>query len=156
MVAPVNTSSTPVSSRIIQNAGDAAQRNVVPSQTDPSLVTPEDVNRRVSETEASVSAAQQSREQQQTEARTNALNTAANQSRQDLFDQFLAQSTDAETSSNTSGVSLSRGDLQSFSEQARAASLESFDDVLARQRELQQRFDDVGVPAREPVFTIQV
>jgi hypothetical protein len=156
MIAPVNTPSTSVSSRIISSAGEAAQGNVVAAQSDPGLVTPEDVNRRVTEVGETVNTAQQTLQQSQTEARTNALNTAANQGRQDLFDQYVAQSSGGSVDSSSSGASFSVADLQSFGAQNTAASQQNFDEVRAAQRELQQRFDDVSVPPKEPIFTIQI
>ena len=46
MINSVSSSSIPVSTRVIQSAGEAAEKNVVPSQTDPSIVaTPESINK---------------------------------------------------------------------------------------------------------------
>lgn len=96
---PNSYSSQPLSSSLIQSLGDKAKQNVVPSQQDPSLVTPEDVNRALKSAEVTLSEQQQA----QSDAKRSALvglNGAQHQQR--MIDTYLHVASDGDYSSSPS------------------------------------------------------
>lgn len=151
MTTPVS-SSTSVATRIIQTVGEATKKNVVPGQTDPSLITPEDVNTRANQIDQNIQQTQQAAEQAKTATRTTALNVLDAQRKQDLVDQFIAQSTDSE-SSTSSGPSLT--DIIKASQNSQKAdALDVVAKVVQQRDDLEERFNEISRPKPEPSFSV--
>jgi len=105
MINSVSSSSIPVSTRVIQSAGEAAEKNVVPSQTDPSIVaTPENINKLTDKAEVRLQDKQQIEQAEQEAVRSLAVDVNQIQHQQKLVDQYISQST--ESNENTASLNI--------------------------------------------------
>ncbi|WP_440874636.1 hypothetical protein [Thalassotalea sp. PLHSN55] len=146
MINPVNTNSVPLSTRVIQSAGEAAEKNVVPGQTDPSIVaTPENVNKAVDYAADGVANKQQTEQANQEAIRSLVVDVNHAQHQQDLVDQYIAQSTDTNESSPTVNV------YELAQQQKKTNTIETLSNVS----EAKDRFSDAITPSEPSRFHIQ-
>ncbi len=156
-------STTPSTTDIINRAGEAAQSNVVPSTTDPSLVTPEDVNTAVDNAEQQVNSAQQTRETTEENQRTAALQINAQQQQQDQVDLFVEISSGEDIDSgNTVDIntlaSLSRSSQRNqFATALEQRQTDPVNTQTLEQQELQNRFQQaIGDNQTPPTIEVVV
>lgn len=99
---PSSYNSQPLSSTLIQSLGDKAKQIVVPSQQDPNLITPEDVNRAVRSAEVSLSEASQQQQAQADAKRSALVDVNGAQHQQEMLDIYLQVASDGEYSGGSS------------------------------------------------------
>lgn len=104
-------SSQPLSSTLIQALGDKAKHNVVPSQQDPSLITPEDVNRAIRSAEVSLSHASEQQQAQADAKRSALVGLNGAQHQQQMIDVYLQVASDGEYSASPSVSSSAALDI---------------------------------------------
>lgn len=108
---PSSYSSQPLSSMLIQSLGDKAKQNVVPSQQDPSLVNPEDVNRAVRSAEVSLSAASEQQQAQADAKRSALVGLNGAQHQQQMIDIYLHVASDGDYSGSSSASASAALDI---------------------------------------------
>ena len=144
----------PASSRIIQTVGEKTQQNVVPAQSDPSLITPEDVNDRAQNVDNRIEQNQQAQEQQRTTARTAAVGISAAQQQQQVAEIFIEQSSDTEIDNN-SAPSLT--EVADIAQQARRAdNINTLSDVSESKNQLDKNIADLTRPEQGASFSFSV
>lgn len=159
---PINASSSlPLSSRIIDRAGEAAQKNVVPSQTDPTLVTPEDVNSAVNRAGERVDDVREAQDARREDTRSAIVQINGQQQQQDQIDLYVSVATDADVdNSNTNAQALS--DLNQTIRRGEAAQLVADADLQGpRERQQQTLLERIGGaiddrPSIQPVIDTTV
>lgn len=111
MLSTISSQSAPLSSTIIRRAGELAKENVVPSQSNPELITPEDVNRAVGTAEANSDARQQSSAQESETKRNAVLQLNAQQQQQQLIEIYIESYSgeEVESSGSLSAQTLAAG-----------------------------------------------
>ncbi len=109
------TSSQPLTTRVINRAGEATQKNVVPSQTDPSLVTPEEVNSAVDRADQRVDQVRETQDARRDEVRSTVVQINGQQHQQDQVDLYLSIVTDDEVDS----TAVNAGALSDINQTAR-------------------------------------
>lgn len=154
MVPTIEGGSVPISTRIITEAGEAAQQNVVPGITDPELATPETVNQAANRVDQGIQQTQQDREQQQTDRRSAALEVGQAQRQQELAEDFIAQSTGTESNNNDSSLSFTDA-IELAQRNQRAQSLETVGRAVEERSELDRRVEESIQPAPAPAVSIQ-
>lgn len=147
MIDTVNSSSVPLSTRIIQASGETAQNNVVPSQTDPSIIaTPENINTFTDKAEDTAQTIQERAQAEQEAVRSLAVNINNQQHQQDLVEQFISQSTDSTQNSSSTSVYDATEQYQQLN------NTETVGNVL----KAQDQFSDAITPREPSYFHIQV
>ncbi|MGH1373914.1 MAG: hypothetical protein ACRBBW_17880 [Cellvibrionaceae bacterium] len=102
---PVDVStSLPLTTRIINRAGEAAQKNVVPSQTDPALVTPEEVNAAVDRADQRVDQVGETQAARREDTRSAIVQINGQQQQQDQVDLYLSIVTEESVDSSGGNV----------------------------------------------------
>lgn len=146
MIDSVSTNSTPITTRIIEATGDTAKQNVVPSQTDPSIVvTPESVNEFTYKAEDTYQNKQQTEQAQQDAIRNLALAVNQKQHKEDMVEQYVAQNTDSEYTPNNNGSATNIYDL------AQQKIISDKLDTLSTISEVKDKYSTAITP-REPSF----
>lgn len=131
------TSSQPLTTRVINRAGEATQKNVVPSQTDPSLVTPEEVNSAVDRADQRVDQVRETQDARRDEVRSTVVQINGQQHQQDQVDLYLSIVTDDEV--DTTAVNAGAlSDINQTARRGEAAQLIA-DSELPGTRERQQQ-----------------
>ncbi len=150
----------PISSSIINKAGSAAQRNVVPATTDPSLQTPEDVNRAVDQAEQRVNQANEARELDQRRQRSNVVQINAQRNQQAQQELYASIVSDSEIS--TGGNSTTAQQISSFAQPFHTYKVAQTTGQIDRQEtdlqaELQSRIEEsIGEGRPQSRFDIYV
>ena len=145
-MTPLDTSnSLPLTTRIINRAGEASQGNVVPSASDPSLVTPEDVNNAVDRADQRVDEARATQEARREDARSFVVQLNGQQQQQDQIDLYLSIVTGEGVDSGSAvgvdtlvdaGQTLRRGEL--------AEAIADSDLPGPRERQQQELLERIG------------
>lgn len=149
MINSVSASSTPLSTRVIQSAGEAAEQNVVDSQTDPSVLnTPENINTVVDAAQDGVQQRQQTQQAEQDAVRNLALEVNQYQQQQELIDIYQSQSSGADESSSNTNV-YNVADLAQ--NKTTAERLETAGNVI----EAKDKYSDAITPSEPSFFHIQ-
>lgn len=138
------SSSLPLTSRIINRAGEAAQKNVVPSQTDPTLVTPEDVNSAVDRADERVDSVRETQDARREDARSAIVRINGQQQQQDQIDLYLSVVTDDDV--NSSSVNAQAlGDLNQTIRRGETAQFLADTDLQGpRERQQQELLERIG------------
>lgn len=134
----------PLSTAVINRAGGAAQKNVVPASSDPSLTTPEDVNRAVDGAEQRVNSAAETRESNQQRQRYVAAQTNAQRNQKAQAELYVSIASGGESADAYTPVTAQQ--LSSFYPPIRTSRLaEAIDgielDAITLQADLQIRID---------------
>jgi hypothetical protein len=147
MISSVSSSSVPLSTKIIQATGDEAKKNVVPSQTDPTIVaTPENINKLTDKAEEGIQNKQQTEQAEQEAVRGLAVDVNHMQHQQALAEQYISQSTDSSESNST----LNIYDLAQ--QKNKADKLET----IGNAAQAKDKFSDATTPDEPSYFHIQV
>lgn len=129
-----STSSLPPSTQIINRVGEATQQNVVPSASDPSLVTPEEVNTAVDQTVQRANETQQAQADQREQQRSTIVQLNGQQQQQDQVDLYLSIAT---------GEEVDSGSQVSAQAARETVQTDNQEELGLRQRQQQQVLDQI-------------
>jgi len=141
----IDVSSTlPLSARVISRAGEAAQKNVVPSSTDPSLITPEDVNNAVDRADQRIDQVRDAQSSRREDTRSAIVQLNGQQHQQDQIDLYLSVVTGEEVDQGGSGAIVETDINQTVRRGEVAQSIADSDIQGPRERQQQALLDRIA------------